>query len=168
MEETKQDDCPMFYQAMRLLYGEGFHAEPDCDKLKGAILYIDFSGTFDKRRITGGPDAVAKAEAMLSPEGVTIDFGKGGNKYVAFERSASMSRNNILSFIREDLYEPLRERIMLGMTVGCVFRGVLEIYGTTNALCVVYPVAGSILLTIGLITGIVGSKKKKQKSGSFN
>lgn len=118
VEETKQDDCPMFYQAMRLLYGDGFHAGPDCEKLKDVILYIDFSGTFDRRRITGTPDAVAKAEAMLSPEGVTIDFGKGGNKYVAFERSASMSRNNILSFIREDLYEPLRERIMLGMTVG--------------------------------------------------
>ncbi len=31
VEETKQDDCPMFYQAMRLLYGDGFHAGPDCD-----------------------------------------------------------------------------------------------------------------------------------------
>jgi hypothetical protein len=117
VEETKQDDCPMFYQAMRLLCCEGFYAEHDCDKLKDAILYIDFSGTFDIRRNTGSPETVAKAEAMLSPEGVTIDFGKGRNRYDAFERSASMSRNNILSFIREDLYEPLRERIMLGMTV---------------------------------------------------
>lgn len=118
VEETKQGDCPMFYQSMCLLYGDGFHAELECDKLKDALIYIDFSGTFDRRRNTGGPDAVAKAEAILSPEGVTIDFGKGGNKYVAFERSASMIRNNILSFIREDLYEPLRKRIMLGMTVG--------------------------------------------------
>ena len=38
VEETKQDDCPMFYQAMRLLYGEGFHAELDCDKLKDADI----------------------------------------------------------------------------------------------------------------------------------
>ena len=26
VEETKQDDCPMFYQAMRLLHGEGFRS----------------------------------------------------------------------------------------------------------------------------------------------
>ncbi len=48
-------------------------------------------------------------------------------------------------------------------SVGSVFRGVLEIYGTTNALCAVYPVAGSLLLTIGLIIGIVGLQKKKRK-----
>ena len=68
VEETKQDDCPMFYQAMRLLYGEGFHAEPDCDKLKDAILYIDFSGTFDRRRNTRGPDAVRRARFALSEQ----------------------------------------------------------------------------------------------------
>ena len=45
------------------------------------------------------------------------------------------------------------------LSVGCVFRGVLEIYGTTNSLCVIYPVAGSLFLTIGLIIGIVGISK---------
>ena len=45
------------------------------------------------------------------------------------------------------------------ISVGCVFRGVLEIYGTTNSLCVVYPVSGLLLLTAGLITGIVGLSK---------
>jgi len=49
------------------------------------------------------------------------------------------------------------------LSVGCVFRGVLEIFGTTNLLCVVYPVAGSLLLTIGLIIGIVGIQKNKRK-----
>ena len=46
------------------------------------------------------------------------------------------------------------------LSVGCVFRGVLEIYGTTNSLSVIYPVSGLLLLTAGLITGIVGLKRK--------
>ena len=49
------------------------------------------------------------------------------------------------------------------LSVGCVFRGVLEIYGTTNSLGAVYPIVGSLLLTIGLIIGIVGLQKKKRK-----
>ena len=49
------------------------------------------------------------------------------------------------------------------LSVGCVFRGALEIYGTTNSLGAVYPVAGSLLLTLGLIAGIVGMQKKKRE-----
>lgn len=47
------------------------------------------------------------------------------------------------------------------LSVGCVFRGVLEIYGTTNSFSVIYPVSGLLLLTAGLITGIVGLKRKQ-------
>ena len=36
------------------------------------------------------------------------------------------------------------------LTAGCLFQGVLEIYGTTNRLIVVYPVAGVLLLAAGL------------------
>ncbi len=37
------------------------------------------------------------------------------------------------------------------LTVGSIFRGVLDIYGTTNRLVIVYPVIGGILLAAGLI-----------------
>ena len=37
------------------------------------------------------------------------------------------------------------------LSVGCVFRGVLEIYGTTNSLRVIYPIAGAALLTAAFI-----------------
>ena len=47
------------------------------------------------------------------------------------------------------------------LSVGCVFRGVLEIYGTTNSFSVIYPVSGLLPLTAGLITGIVGLKRKQ-------
>ena len=46
------------------------------------------------------------------------------------------------------------------LSVGCILRGALEIYGTTNSLCAVYPVAASILLTAALIMEIVRTKKK--------
>lgn len=55
---------------------------------------------------------------MFRPEGITLDFGSGYYRYIAFERSASMSRRSRLSFIREDFLEPLKERITLGMKIG--------------------------------------------------
>ena len=55
---------------------------------------------------------------MFHPEGITLNFGKEDKRYIAFERSASMSRSNQLSFIRTDVYELLRERMMLGMSIG--------------------------------------------------
>ena len=48
------------------------------------------------------------------------------------------------------------------LSVGCVFRGVLEIYGTTNSFSVIYPVSGLLLLTAGLIIWIVGLKRKQK------
>ena len=55
---------------------------------------------------------------MFRPEGINLDFGNGSMHYVAFERSASMSRNARLSFIRKDFYEAVRRRIMLDMKIG--------------------------------------------------
>ena len=54
------------------------------------------------------------------------------------------------------------------LSVGCVFRGVLEIYGTTNSLNVIYPVSGLLLLTAWLITWIAGSKNKKSRILQLN
>ena len=47
------------------------------------------------------------------------------------------------------------------LSVGSVMRGVLDIYGTTNALIVVYPVAGCILLTLGVLLLICGWLRAK-------
>lgn len=38
------------------------------------------------------------------------------------------------------------------LAVGSVFQGVLEIYGTTNRLSIIYPVAGTAFLFTGLIS----------------
>lgn len=116
VEKTKQDACPIFYQALKLMNVSS--KEPVCDLLSEIFVYIDFTGIFNRRATGKVLEQQQKAECMFRPEGIFIDFGKGLRRYLAFERSASMSRNSTICFVREDMYEPLRERIMLGMKIG--------------------------------------------------
>lgn len=116
----EQDDNALFYQIMDELHG-GVVSSKDMiiDDLADVIVYVDFSGIFDRsdeqKRYA---DRQKKAESMFRPDGITLDFGNGAHRYVAFERSASMSRRAMLSFIRADLYESIRKRIMLDLEVG--------------------------------------------------
>lgn len=48
------------------------------------------------------------------------------------------------------------------LSVGSLFRGVLDIYGTTNSKSVVYSVVGALLLLAGLIAAIAHAKKQKK------
>ena len=117
-----QDDCALFFQAMCILHGSDFklplgaEVVPD---LEDILFYVDFSGIFDRKAVQKKYlDRQKQAEAMFRPEGITLDFGKDSYRYLAFERSGSMSRNSRLSFIREDFYEPVHKRIMLDMAIG--------------------------------------------------
>ena len=118
VKETLQDDCPIFYQAMCILNGENFSTSAICEKLRDVFVYIDFSGIFDRKPIGKVLEWQKKAEYMFKPKGITLNFGKENIRFVAFERSASMSRENRLSFVRADIYEALKERMMLGMSIG--------------------------------------------------
>ena len=117
-----QDDNAVFFQTMCIIKGEEY-TQPKTDTviedLSDVILYFDFAGIFDKHS-AGLKKAIRskKAESLFRPEGVTLDFGNGPHRYLAFERSASMSRNARLSFVREDVYEPLKQRIMLDLNIG--------------------------------------------------
>ena len=44
-------------------------------------------------------------------------------------------------------------------TVGSVFRGVLDLYGSTNKLSVVYPIAGAVLVVLTIVSLIRGRKR---------
>lgn len=116
---TMQDDCPMFYLASELIrekklptYGFGD------DILADVFVYVDFTGVFDRKPVGKIAELQRKAEWMFRPEGIELLIDWKPAHYVAFERSASMSRNSKLCFVREDIYEELRERMMLGMTIG--------------------------------------------------
>lgn len=117
----EQDSNALFFQIMCVLRGGGYDEPNDgtlIPDLFDAIFYMDFAGVFDrsaankKQRIRQ-----EKARAMFRPQGVGLDFGAGSHRYVAFERSGSMSRQARLSFIRADLYDTVRRRIMLGMDI---------------------------------------------------
>lgn len=118
VKETLQDDCPIFYQTMCILDGDGFHTSVIEEKLKDVFVYIDFSGVFDRKPVGKVLEWQQKAEYMFKPSGIIFNFGKEDIRFVAFERSASMSRENRLSFVRADMYEELKERMMLGMEIG--------------------------------------------------
>ena len=45
------------------------------------------------------------------------------------------------------------------LTAGCLLKGVLEIFGTTNHLLKIYPVAGACLMIAGAILYLFGNKK---------
>ena len=118
----EQDDNALFYQIMCVLHGDAFTGIPGgqlVTDLSDIIFYMDFSGIFDR---SGARKKYLirqeKAKALFRPEGVNLDFGSGPHRYLAFERSGSMSRQARLSFIREDFHDAVRRRIMMDMTIG--------------------------------------------------
>lgn len=119
---TVQEDNAIFFQAMCVLHGNDYQ-QPNVDTvipdLSDVMLYLDFSGIFD--RDANNPKTALmqkKTESMFRPAGITLNFGHGAMKFLAFERSGSMSRNAKLSFVRADVYGELRRRMSVGMTVG--------------------------------------------------
>lgn len=118
VEKTHQEDCPLFWQAKAVLQELGIDMPFGEDCLSETFIYIDFSGIFDRKPVGRVKEQQEIAAHMFREEGVEIYKRQGSCRYVAFERSASMSRNNVLAFVREEVYAPLRERMMLGMTIG--------------------------------------------------
>ena len=120
--ETWQEDNAIFFQTMCVLHGSKYEQPTEdalLSDLSDVLLYLDFKGIFD--RDADNPKAALmqkKTEAMFSPEGITLNFGQGDARYLAFERSSSMSRSAVLSFVRADVYEELFRRMTVGMTLG--------------------------------------------------
>ena len=118
----EQDDNALFYQIMCVLHGDAFTRRPGgqlVTDLSDIIFYMDFSGIFDRSGARKNHlIRQEKAKALFRPEGIRLDFGSGPHRYLAFERSGSMSRQTRLSFIREDFYDTVRRRIMMDMTIG--------------------------------------------------
>ena len=113
-----QEDCALFYQILCAMKEKRLAFPDGGDALVYALIYLDFTGIFNHPFANTKLDGLqAQAKVMLTTR-VSLDLGLGYEKYVAFERSANMSGNSKISFIREDLYAPVKERIMLGMKIG--------------------------------------------------
>ena len=117
----EQDDNALFYQTMCVLKKQNIEppkSEAALADLQDVIFYVDFNGIFDRGSSPKMLERQKKAEAMFRPEGITLDFGNSAHRYLAFERSGSMSRQAKLSFIRADVHDEVRQRIMMDMDVG--------------------------------------------------
>ena len=117
----EQDDNALFYQTMCVLKKQSIEppkSENALVDLQDVIFYVDFNGIFDRGSSPKMLERQKKAESMFRPEGITLDFGNGAHRYLAFERSGSMSRQAKLSFIRADVHDEVRRRSMLDMEVG--------------------------------------------------
>lgn len=118
----EQEENALFFQIQCALHGDGFTPteEPGVvEDLSAVLCYVDFSDIFD--RSPASPRVArlqALAEELFRPEGVALDLGDGPRRYAAFERSNSMSRMGRLSFLRADLWETVRRRIMLDLELG--------------------------------------------------
>lgn len=118
----EQDSNALFFQIMCVLRGDGF-SEPRDDRLitdlSDVIFYMDFSGIFDRSGARARQRLrQEKSRDMFRPEGVCLDLGSGQHRYLAFERSGNMSRQSKLSFLRADVYDQVRRRVQMDMTIG--------------------------------------------------
>lgn len=117
----EQDSNALFFQILSHIHGKRFREEvrPEInEELAEIIFYMNFQKVFDTRGLRQREiTRQKKAESMFLPEGITLDFGNGPHKYITFERSGNMSRESRLSFIREDLYRPIRQRIMMDLEI---------------------------------------------------
>ena len=119
--DTRKCIMREFYQTMCVLKKQNIEpskSEIALSDLQDVIFYVDFNGIFDRGSSPKMMERQKKAEAMFRPEGVTLDFGNGAHRYLAFERSGSMSRQAKLSFIRADVHDEVHRRIMLDMKIG--------------------------------------------------
>ena len=117
----EQDSNALFFQILSELHGKRYRetaTDSVNEELAEILFYMNFQRVFDTMGLRQR-DWVRqkKAEWMFSPEGITLDFGNGSHRYLAFERSGNMSRSSRLSFIREDFYAPIRRRIMLDLEI---------------------------------------------------
>ena len=119
VQHTTQDDCAMYRQLFDLLGRQELRRLDGIERsLEEALVYLDFSDIFGRRPVGQTKALQDMAEQLFRPEGIELNLGHGPLHFRAFERSASMSRNNMLSFIRCDLYDAMWERMTLGMSIG--------------------------------------------------
>ena len=51
----------------------------------------------------------------------------------------------------------VRLAVIVTLTAGCLAKGVLDIYGTTNRLLIIYPIAAVLIAVLGFIAGRASS-----------
>ena len=90
----EQEDNALFFQIMDELRSGRYRLPHDgklINDLSNIIFYMDFEDVFERSsQEKKYLDRQLKAKSMFRPEGVTLDFGDGKYRYLAFERSGSI------------------------------------------------------------------------------
>lgn len=100
-EELAYDRDFTVLQQDNLLFRHVRRITGDAHKFNKYVIFVDAKGVSD----------AADAVLHVVPNGIVVD----GHHFKFSERSASMTRNSIFSFVDEDIFDELTERVCLGI-----------------------------------------------------
>ena len=105
-------ESALFYQIRKAIRENGGSDSPDA--VTGKLIYLHFdNGVVD----SNGKEDIKEEVTKLLDEGVYFRF-KGDRefrRFVPFDKSASMSRQNVISFISEDVFMKVDAALRLGL-----------------------------------------------------
>lgn len=109
IKEDKFPNNALFWQILKILSPSN---EPDEDKLRNYIVFVDFSNIFQKNYNPDNKTGVM--EIFDKSAGINLSFdGKNYKNFVPFDKSNSMSKKCIISFIDSELKDELDRRLTL-------------------------------------------------------
>ena len=141
--EKEHEDSALFYQLKQCLKETQFYHNDSKDNgnnedekkdlLREYLVFIDFKTVFDKKDIDSQnfDDYTSKTREELEGDnglgyrlrwifdptnGLRLSFdGKTWKTFVPFDKSSSMARNSLISFIDKDLKETMDKRLLLDL-----------------------------------------------------
>lgn len=118
----EQEENALFFQIQCALHGEGFTPTEESGVVEDLVRRPVLCGLLrylrPERCLASGGTAPSPGGGDVPAGGRHPGLGRRPRQYAAFERSNSMSRMGRLSFIRADLWETVRRRIMLDLELG--------------------------------------------------
>ena len=120
-------DNALFWQILQVLP----HPQQSGDALKYALVFVDFANVFsnslstaDRKTTPSKQDLLADTSARVNElftHGLELSFeGTPPKHFVAFDKSSSMARKCVISFLDAELKEILDKRLMLAMDLAGV------------------------------------------------
>ena len=96
-------------QICKTLTTEGVDKESAKEQLTRNLVFLDFGQS--------GINGIEEQTEKLIDEGFSLRFPENDSfiRFAPFEKSASMSRNNVISFINEDIFNAVNKRLGLDL-----------------------------------------------------
>ncbi len=114
------DECPMLHQIIRskTFTESGTDTEISDDWLLDKLMIVDFgtifSGNVNAKKEDRREHLKDKVKTLIE-NGLTIVFNDHSDHMLPFDKSGNMSRHSRITFINEEYFDELNERLDLGM-----------------------------------------------------